>query len=173
MALARLFVAVWPDDATCEDLRRLHRKPRPGVRFVPPENWHVTLRFVGQGNPAELAAALVDVAVTPATVRLGPVVDLLSNHSVVVPADGLSEWAAAVNRATRGLGDAAIRRRFVGHLTLARLNARVRRDPALLPDVVGTPFSASFTASEFTLVASHLDPSGARYEVLDTFPAWP
>jgi 2'-5' RNA ligase len=171
MSWMRLFVAVWPDSEASAALRLLHRKDQPGVRFVPEENWHVTLRFLGRAEPREVAAALDDVRVAPTRVRLGPVVELLSDHSVIVRADGLDGWAAAVNTATRDLGDTPSRRRFVGHVTLARLSQRARRQQAALPKIVGAPFAASFTAAELTLVCSHLHPGGARYEVLDRWPA--
>jgi 2'-5' RNA ligase len=171
MSSMRLFVAVWPDADACAALRLLHRKDQPGVRFVPEENWHVTLRFLGRGDPREVAAALDGVSVAPSRVRLGPMVELLSDHSIIVRADGLDGWATAVTTATRGLGDAPARRRFVGHLTVARLSQRARRRQAALPRIVGAPVSASFMADELTLVASHLDPGGARYEVLDSWPA--
>lgn len=171
MSSMRLFVAVWPDADASAALRLLHRKDQPGVRFVPEDNWHVTLRFLGRADPREVAVALDDVRVAPTRVQLGPVVELLSDHSVIVRAEGLDDWAAAVNRATRELGDAPPRRRFVGHVTLARLSQRARRQRASLPGVVGTPLAASFTADEFTLVRSHLDPGGARYEVLDRWSA--
>lgn len=171
MSSMRLFVAVWPDADARAALRLLHRKDQPGVRFVPEENWHVTLRFLGRADPREVAAALDDVRVAPTRVQLGPLVELLSDHSVIVRAEGLDDWAAAVNRATREVGDTPPRRRFVGHVTVARLSQRARRQRTALPGVVGAPFAASFTADEFTLVRSHLDPGGARYEVLDSWPA--
>lgn len=138
---------------------------------MPEENWHVTVRFFGEAHPREVAEALATVRVPPTQVRLGPVVELLSDHSVIVRADGLDEWAAAVARATRGLGDAPLRRRYVGHLTLARLGRQVRRGRARPPAVLGTPLSASFPATELTLVASHLDHRGARYDVIERWPA--
>jgi 2'-5' RNA ligase len=171
MPSMRLFVAVWPGADACAELRLLHRKDQPGVRFVAEQNWHVTLRFLGRADPREVAAALDGVHVPATRVTLGPVVELLSDHSVIVRAGGLDGWATAVNRATRELGDAPPRRRFVGHLTLARLSQRARRQQAALPRIVGAPFAASFRADEFTLVRSHLDPGGVRYEVLDRWPA--
>ncbi|HWL44760.1 MAG TPA: RNA 2',3'-cyclic phosphodiesterase [Ilumatobacter sp.] len=171
MATARLFVCVWPDDDASAELRLLHRKDQPGVRFVPEQNWHVTLRFLGEADPRPVAEALAGVRVDPAEVMLGPVVELLSDHSVIVAAEGLDEWAEAVNRATRGLGTAAIRKRYVGHVTLARLSGRARRGQGRLPGVIGTPVAASFRATELALVMSHLGPAGARYETLATFPA--
>ena len=171
MSSMRLFVAVWPDADACAALRLLHRKDQPGVRFVSEENWHVTLRFLGRADPREVAAALDGVRVAQTRVQLGPLVELLSDHSVIVRAEGLDGWATSVNRATRELGDAPTRRRFVGHVTLARLSQRARRQRTALPGIVGAPFGATFRADELTLVRSHLDPGGARYEVLDSWPA--
>lgn len=171
MGTARLFVAVWPDAGAAEALRLLHRKDQPGVRFVPEENWHITLRFLGQADSRPVTEALAGVRVEPVEVFLGPVVELLSDHSVIVPAGGLQPWATAVNRVTGGLGEAPIRRRFVGHVTLARLSGRARRHQVQLPGVVGTPVAAAFVARQFSLVASHLRPEGARYEVLERFEA--
>ena len=171
MGTARLFVCVWPDEATREVLRGLHRKDQPGVRFVPEENWHVTVRFLGQADPRPVADALGAVDVAATEVFVGPVVDVLSDHSVIVPAAGLDGWAAAVNRATGEHGDAPVRRRFVGHITLARLGRPSRRRGAGLPGVVGTPVAARFVATELALVVSHLGRGGARYETLATFPA--
>lgn len=174
MGTARLFVCVWPDEETRAALRGLHRKDQPGVRFVPEENWHVTLRFLGEADPGAVAEALADVRVPPVDAFAGPAVDLLSDHSVIVPVDGLDGWAAAVNRATRGLGDAAVRKRFVGHITLGRLGGRARRGGygrGGLPGLIGTPVAATLRATELALVVSHLRPDGARYDTLASFPA--
>lgn len=174
MGTARSFVCVWPDDDTRDALRALHRKDQPGVRFVPEENWHVTLRFLGQADPQAVAEALAQIRVSPVEAFVGPAVELLSDHSVIVPVEGLGEWATAVNRATRELGDAAIRKRFVGHITLSRLGGRARRGGygrGGLPGLLGTPVATTLRATELALVVSHLRPAGARYETVATFPA--
>ena len=56
--MARLFVAVWPPEAVAAELTALHRKDQRGVRFVRPENWHITLRFLGDADPDEVIDAL-------------------------------------------------------------------------------------------------------------------
>src|SRR5262245_39287830 len=124
--MARLFVAVWPPEDVAEALRALGRKDRRQVRFVPPENWHVTLRFLGEAEPDAVGAALDDALLPAARARLGPAVDLLAERALVVPVQGLDELAAAVAEATAALGDPP-RRRFVGHLTVARLGRRATR----------------------------------------------
>lgn len=163
--MPRLFVAVWPPEDVAEQLRALRRKDQRGVRFVPPENWHLTLRFLGEADPDEVGARLDAADLTRTTVRLAPAVDVLGRHSVMIPAAGLDAMAAAVSRATRGVGSQPERRRFVGHLTLARLHKRAR-----LPNLVGTLFDATFTAEEVALVESRLRSDGAVYETIERWP---
>ncbi|MDG2040448.1 MAG: 2'-5' RNA ligase family protein [Ilumatobacter sp.] len=56
--MSRLFVCLWLPDHTCEALKMLHREDQVGARFVTPENWHVTLRFIGKTDPTVVAAAI-------------------------------------------------------------------------------------------------------------------
>lgn len=159
----RLFLAVWPTDEVAEQLSALRRKDQRGVRFVPPENWHVTLRFFGEADPSEVVAAMDHVDLPLATARLGPAVDVFPPRMLVVPVAGLDEAAAAIARATASIGEAP-RKRFVGHLTLARVKANVS-----LPQTLGQFVSADFDVDEVALVQSRLDPDGARYETLHSW----
>ena len=65
--------------------------------------------------------------------------------------------------ATAEFGRPPGRRRFSGHLTMARSGARV---PA---ELAGVTIDAEWAVDEVTLVASHLHPHGARYEILHRF----
>ncbi len=172
MGLPRLFVAVWPSDEACADLALLPRKDQVGVRFVPEENWHVTLRFLGESHPREVAEALDAVEFPAAVVQLGPVVEYLSDHSLIVRASGCEGLNSLVDRATAHLGDAPPRKRYLGHVTVARLgrSARSGKSRAVTPPIVGLPLSSSFRVDEVVLVQSHLEPEGARYEVIAKWP---
>jgi 2'-5' RNA ligase len=161
--MARLFVAVWPPEDVVDELCALHRKDRRGVRFVAPENWHVTLRFLGDANPDEAAAALDQLSAAPARARLGPAVDVLGERALVIPVAGLDELAGAVGRLTAAIGRPE-RRRFVGHLTIARLKA-----PPWMPPTLGSLVSAEFDVREVALVQSRLERDGARYETVQTW----
>jgi 2'-5' RNA ligase len=162
--MARLFVAVWPPDDVVSELTALPRKDLRGVRFVRPESWHVTLRFLGETHPDAVLAALEGVTFDPTHARLGPGVDVIADRAVVVPVDGVGELARVVTDRTRLLGEPA-RKRFVGHLTLARVKRHAR-----MPPVLGMMVSAAFDVGEVALVQSRLDPHGARYETLATWP---
>jgi RNA 2',3'-cyclic 3'-phosphodiesterase len=162
--MARLFIAVWPPEEVVDDLTNLHRKDQRGVRFVPADNWHITLRFLGEADPRDVAAALDTIEFPTATARLGPAVDVLAERALVVPVDGLDAIASLVAGATARIGDPP-RKRFVGHLTVARL-----KPSANMPRTLGQLFAAEFPVEEIALVQSRLDPDGARYETIDSWP---
>lgn len=161
----RLFVCVWlPDDVTAA-LEELHRKDQVGARFVRPENWHVTLRFIGSADPNDVADALDGAEFAPTEIRLGPAVDIGGERVLFVPASGADELANEVVQVTRELGDQPIRRHYRGHVTIARLKKR-----ANMPRALGGIVEASWTPSEIALVESTLRQTGARYETLQTWP---
>lgn len=165
--MARLFVAVWPPPSVVEAVaHQVPRPPRPGLRWVPPENWHVTLRFLGRADPDEAARALDRLVAGPAEAVVGPAVTTLGRAVVCLPVAGLDRLAAAVVTATAGVGQPPEDRRFTGHLTLAR-----RKGRAAVP--TGTPFSARFEVDEVALVASDTRPSGAEYRTLRRWPLTP
>jgi 2'-5' RNA ligase len=161
--MARLFVAVWPPEDVVSELTALPRKDLRGVRFVRPENWHITLRFLGETDPEAVIGAL-EGPFPPAVARLGPGVDALADRAVVVPVAGVDELAGVVADRTRQLGEPP-RKRFAGHLTLARVKRHAR-----LPSVLGMTVTESFTVEEVALVRSRLHPDGARYETIETWP---
>lgn len=164
--MTRLFVAVWPTDAVLDVLADLERPHDQGVRWIPRENLHVTLRFLGDADEADVAGALGRATWRATTARLGPAIDVLGDHSLVLPVSGVDELAATAARATEGLGTHRSRRPFHGHLTVARLARRARPHRA-----VGLRCGATFDVDEVALVASTLTPDGARYETLATWPA--
>jgi 2'-5' RNA ligase len=162
--MARLFIAVRPPDDVAAQLTTLHRKDQRGVRFVRPESWHITLRFFGDADADEIVDALGAAVLAPARARLGPAVDVLAERALVLPVHGLDALAASVIRSTKDIGEPP-RKRFVGHLTVARVKAHVP-----MPRALGELFSAEFDVEEIELVSSRLDPQGARYETLHTWP---
>ena len=134
--MARLFIAVWPTEEVVAELSSLPRKDQDGIRFVPAEKWHITLRFLGESNADEVINALDGATVATARAHLGPAIEFMTERALVVPVKGLDALADAVKRLTSQIGEAP-RRRFVGHLTLARVKPH-----APTPRVLGEPVSA-------------------------------
>jgi len=162
--MPRLFIAVWPSDDAVAELTAVRRKDQRGVRFVHPENWHITLRFFGEAEIGDVLSALDGVTFAPTRARLGPAVDVLAERALIVPVAGLDDIAAIVNARTSEIGEPP-RRRFAGHLTLARVQKRAAMPPAL-----GALVGAEFDVDAVTLVRSRLDPHGARYETIESWP---
>jgi 2'-5' RNA ligase len=163
--MTRLFVAIWPSERVLDLLTDLERPRDQGVKWVPTENLHITLRFLGDADVDEATQALDQVPMPRATARLGPSIDVLAERSLVLPVAGVDDVAHVVRAATRGLGTERERPRFVGHLTVARLARRARPSRS-----VGRLFEASFDVDEVALVASTLTDSGAVYETVTTWP---
>ena len=161
--MARLFLAVWPPDHVVDELRALRRKDRRGVRFIPPDRWHVTLRFLGDALADDVAAAMDDVpAAATAPARAGG-----GRRRRASPRDPRRR-----PRRPRRDGHQAHprprerppRRRFRGHLTIARI-----KPYADLAPTIGALVEAAFEVKEVALVRSRLEPDGARYETLETW----
>jgi len=162
-AMARLFLAIWPPDEVAEELMTLRRKDQQGVRFVNPDNWHITLRFFGEARHDDVADALAGVAFPSCQARLGPAVDVLSERALVVPVAGVDDLAHVVREHTAHIGEPSPKR-FIGHLTVARVKAHVP-----MPQALGAMIGAEFDVREVALVESRLEPDGPRYETIDTW----
>ncbi len=163
--MSRLFVAIWPPDDLLERLADLDRPRDQGVKWVPQENIHITLRFLGEADADDVVDRLDAVTLPKATAVVGPAFDLRAERSIMLPVTGVDELAAVVERALRGLGTAHERRRFVGHMTMARLARHARPERS-----VGRLFEARFDVDEIALVASTLSPTGSVYDTVATWP---
>jgi 2'-5' RNA ligase len=167
---ARVFIALWPDEATRRALRKTCRAVVAycGGRPVPSAHYHLTLAFLGH-VPVELladirAAAATAVRPVPALVldRFGHfprarVLWIGPTH----PPDGLAALAADLWSALAPLGLRPDQRAFRPHLTIAR---KLHRPPA---DQRPTP--VAWQPAGFALVRSVTAASGARYTVDQCF----
>lgn len=154
--MPRLFVAVWPPD---EVLRELVALPRPAVdrlRWTKPERLHVTLRFLGQCDEAEIQTALSAARLPAARAALGPQVKRLGRGVLMIPVQGLDALATAVEVAISQLGLPPPDHPFTGHLTVARF----KRKP---PPGYRPSLDASFAVTDIALVRT--EPSGSYTNV--------
>jgi 2'-5' RNA ligase len=125
----------------------------------------VTLRFFGNvDDPGPIGTALAAGlrGIAPVHVTIGPRAGVLGHQIVYLPVTGLSDVAASVVAATRGFGEPPPKRRFRGHLTLARTKGGI-------VDSASLALERSWTVHDVELIRSHLGRGGARYETLERF----
>jgi len=163
--VARLFLAVRPPAEALAAVAELPRPDEPGVRWVPAEQWHITVRFLGDADPDDVIAAMPSITrLGPTPVTLGPRVSRLGRSVICLPASGLGHVASLVEALTRDLGRPPEDRPFQGHLTLARLRHRGACRLA------GHHLTVLFEAREVELVASSLSDRGAQHDVIHRWP---
>jgi 2'-5' RNA ligase len=145
----------------------------PALRAVGSESLHVTLCFLGRLPPevVEVVAQAMDrLEGRPArNLALGNALWLPRRHPRVLAVQlldplgqvsGLQAELAEALVAAGLFGSEA--RRFVPHVTVARVHGHARVQPRLLK----RPSSAEFDARHVTLYRSHLGGGPARYEAL-------
>jgi 2'-5' RNA ligase len=168
----RLFLAVWPPPAVVEAIGSLPRPPLVGARWTREEQWHVTLRFLGEvAEPevAEQALSRLPPMGAPVVAEAGPAVACLGRRVLCIPVAGLEALAAAVTAPTARVGRPPERRPFSGHLTLAR-SPRGGWRTGDVAGVEGLPFRASWRVEELTLAASLPQGGVRRYQVMARHP---
>jgi 2'-5' RNA ligase len=150
----------------------------PGARWVPPDNLHLTLRFVGEVDEPTADAidqALAGIrqpafALTLAGVGLfGQPRGVSTLWVGVARNDALVQLQDRVERAMVRAGVAPERRRFHPHVTLARLKATpvARLEPFLAGNNLLT---APMEVDRFTLFSSHLGRGDPVYRAECDYP---
>ncbi len=172
----RLFVAISlpPDivDALC-DLQTGVR----GARWLPDENFHLTLAFIGEVDRhglREAASALSGVAAPAFQLRLSGCGFFGDRRpralwAGIAQTPALSHLHAKVDVALRRAGFLDEKRKFTPHVTLAGLSGAVREDVELFCAVNGLFSAGPFDVDEFHLFESHLGSEAAHYEILETY----
>jgi len=171
----RMFLAVELD----EGVRRLLAAFLDGAdlpgQAVPPENWHLTLRFLGWATEVQRDGILrwLDEAGLgkPFRIRFAGLGAFPKARRATVlwlgvrsGIEGLERLAAAAEEASVAAGFAPEGRPFHPHLTLARVRPAVD-----VTDLVGRfpPFDVVMEVGAVTFYRSRLAPGGASYEVVD------
>ncbi len=152
------------------------------VKWVDPENLHITLRFFGDLDPdaVESAAALVrqqDGAFDAPPTRWASVGAFQSPRRVQViwlgledPDRRLDQLAAEVNRALEAAGFGRADKPFKSHVTLGRVRRGRRVSFERLSERLTIP-ATGFSISGIALMKSVLTPQGPVYTPLETAAA--
>lgn len=169
--MIRLFVALGLPEALGVRLTGL-RGQIPDARWVPAENLHITLRFIGEvdeATAADVDDALAQVAAPAVDVALAGVGHFESRGRVrslwagVERAPAIAALQTRVEAACRHAGLPPEGRKFHPHVTLARCrDSRVERIAGFLGDHAAFRAPA-FTAARFVLYSSSLGRAGPVY----------
>lgn len=181
----RLFVALEPPapvrDALTAAQAAMQRRTRSRLRWTKPDALHLTLRFLGEVDAASVDAVsgAVERAARgrkPFALRLARVEAFPNGPSPRVVwagvegrLDALEALRQAVEAELEEAGFARERRRFVPHVTLARVRGGVRPDEAagLRSALPGAPLTApDFTVERAVLIHSTLTPQGSVYRTI-------
>lgn len=151
----------------------------PGARWLTEDQAHLTLVFLGDVHTFRVA----DLHQALATVR-SPPFELQLSGSGHFPGRGRPRaiWAGVADQpalttlqarmvaALRRAGFEVQKRRFVPHVTLARLNGAQDRRVARFLEEIGSLRSDPFEVRAFHLFSSHLRAEGADYHLEGSFP---
>ena len=179
----RLFIAIEiPESirsafaALLKDFRAL----APQLKWVRPENLHVTLKFLGETGPAKLGPLQNALA----GVRSAEPVNLEFRGLGFFPNEkrprvfwagtqtsaNLTPLAADIDQAVHTLGFPLEARSYAPHLTLARISLPIL-PPKLLQTIneKSSQSLGSLTTRQFHLIESKLKPAGAEYTTVQSF----
>ncbi|WP_187968647.1 RNA 2',3'-cyclic phosphodiesterase [Aquibium microcysteis] len=175
--MPRLFTALEiPRDAALS--LSLLRGGLPGARWIDVENYHVTLRFIGdvEGHVADdIANGLDRISRAPFEIRLSGVGAFGNRkpHALwagVAPSAELAALQGEIDRICLRNGAPADARKFTPHVTIARLR---NISPAeLAPYLSGHGGFASmpFKVGRFVLMSSRDSVGGGPYVVEEAWP---
>ena len=175
--MPRLFTGIEIPPGVAQSLATL-RGGLPGARWIEPDNYHMTLRFIGDVDDTvarEVISLLARVQRRSFELR---VEDLKSfggrtPRAVVAtlgPAPAVSELHAEHERLMQRVGLEPEGRKYIPHVTLARLRESSSRQVA---DYLAlrAPFrSAPFMVSRFVLFSSRASIGGGPYVVEAAYP---
>jgi RNA 2',3'-cyclic 3'-phosphodiesterase len=172
--------------AYVDDMRRI----APDVKWVRPESYHVTLKFIGEWkrDVRDVISALEKVEAPPVDIAFRNCGFFPNTRAprvfwIGIEADAnLLPLAKKVDQACSALGIESEDREFSPHLTLARSGSGSPRPKHDEPTTLGmkrlaeriagipAPEFGTMHATEFFLYESKLSPSGAKYAKLKAFP---
>ncbi|APF36282.1 RNA 2',3'-cyclic phosphodiesterase [Chelatococcus daeguensis] len=170
--MPRLFTGLEVPADIAEALAR-YRGGLYGARWIDVENYHITLRFIGDVDAttaADIYDSLADIDRPPVTVTL----DMLDSFggsrprtifARVRPNPALTELQADHERCVRRAGLPPEPRKFTPHVTLARLRDASPLDVADYFAGQGAFRPLTFTADRFVLFSSRASVGGGPYIV--------
>ncbi|HET6705097.1 RNA 2',3'-cyclic phosphodiesterase [Amycolatopsis sp.] len=158
-----LFSALRPPDDVVQAITEALGET-DGLRWEPPERWHVTLAYYGQDDVGTRAAWL------GARLAGRPAVDVRLEKAATVPGVlWLTVAGPELTPLARAAGADAEPRPYRAHLTLARFPREEPGRAARWTEKLAGFTSRRWRATEVALMTSEREPGGPRYRVARAF----
>lgn len=175
--MPRLFSGIEIPPAIAQRLTLL-RSGLSGARWIDPENYHLTLRFLGDVDGVvarDFAQSLGDIAAAPFELQLGGLASFGGRKpravfASVAPSEPLQALQRAHERAARAAGLPPEPRNYTPHVTLARLKGASSQAVAAYLERQGCFTSLSFEVKRFVLFSSRNSVGGGPYVVEAAYP---
>ncbi|MDJ1159758.1 RNA 2',3'-cyclic phosphodiesterase [Chelatococcus sp. SYSU_G07232] len=156
----------------------MYRGGLPGARWIDPENYHITLRFIGdidEKTAHDIYVSLGEVHRHPVTVTIDELASFGGGRpravfARAVPSTELIELQADHERKVRRAGLPPETRKYTPHVTLARLRDASPIDVADYLATRGAFPAIRFTATRFVLFSSRASVGGGPYVVEAAYP---
>lgn len=175
----RLFIGIPLAAAVIEELRAVSARlqsPGDGLRWTAPQSWHITLQFLGNTSPEQLACivarlrALHSPSVPVCLDELGCFDRAGILFAGIRLTPELLSLQERITAATQPCGFIPETRPFQPHITLARSKGRQHNFDNLKTRIRRPANFTRFVTREFLLYESFLSPTGSRYEIRARFP---
>jgi len=175
--MPRLFTGLEIPASLAESLALL-RGGLPGARWIDPENYHVTLRFIGDVDDEiahEVAWALGKVRRRDLELRLEGLSSFGGRKpravvAAIAQSPSVMELQAEHERLIQRVGLEPEGRKYTPHVTLARLRDASSFDVAEYLSARGAFRAPPFTVSRFVLFSSRASVGGGPYVVEAAYP---
>lgn len=179
-AMPRLFTGVEIPPEIGQALSTL-RGGLPGARWVDPENYHLTLRFIGDVDDVvahEIASVLDRIRRSAFDLRLEGVSSFGGRKpravvANVAPVQALLDVQAEHERLMQRIGLEPDGRKYTPHVTIARLRDSSSSQVADYLATRGLFRTSSFRVSRFVLFSSRASTGGGPYVVEAAYPFLP
>jgi len=150
----------------------------PGARWITPDNYHLTLRFIGDVDDMiahEVASMLGRVKRGTFELHLEGLTSFGGRKpravvATVAPAQPLLDVQAEQERLMQRIGLEPEGRKYLPHVILARLRASSNRDVAEYLSARGLFRTTTFRVSRFVLFSSRASVGGGPYVVEASYP---
>ena len=175
--MPRLFTGLEIPEPLIERLTHL-RSGLNGARWIEQENYHITLRFIGDvDDPVadDVASALAKIRANRFAIRINRLGSFGGRKpraiwAAIEAGPELEALYKATESAARAAGLAPETRNFIPHITLARLKGMSAKPVASYLEANGGFSTTPFEVDRFVLYSARPGSGGGPYVVEETYP---